>query len=521
MKRLTAVLAAVLLLTATVGGPVAAAGGDSGVLSGPVDDAAGISSTNVPADVVKYSGRPSVFVDVSDGEVSALTTWASDFDDRQVVAIDNESNRALIAASPEDLGLSTLDRLTDSGLASRSYVQRIAWNRKIELDPVNGIANSSNYQKPTGASFIETVNRGATFGVDGQAWSGDTQQSTLGDARDAIGVDQTTANGSGVTVAVLDTGMNVNATNDPLFGDRIVAPYDAVNNETGADAVATDTNHGAWTAAAIGANASNDSYDGVAPAANIMPIKVLGEDGSGSIHTIAKGIDHAEANGADVISLSLGSARWSPVLAAEIKSALRGNVTAVVVAVGNSKQTATRRYISSPADVDGVISVAATNVSAASSAQPAYFSEVGPDNGLDGSRGQTAGEGPDVASPGMQITAPMTAADGARTNVTLSGTSMATPLVSGVVALTLDANPKIVNDTTATRDAVLESAQPIPSAGVTEVGNGMVDAPNATALNVEADDQASARDEKAIARDNANRAYSGSWWVRVAQNEGT
>jgi len=81
----------------------------------------------------------------------------------------------------------------------------------------------------------------------------------------------------------------------------------------------------------------------------------------------------------------------------------------------------------------------------------------------------------------MQITAPLLTESGTRTNATLSGTSMATPLVSGVAALTLDANPALVNDTDAVRETMLDSAAPVPQAGVTEVGEGMVDAEGAVA----------------------------------------
>lgn len=507
-------LAMVVLLVTTAAGaaPAAAQTADSEtLLSGALSDAAGLTGLSVGEDVIKYSGNPSVIVTVEDSRMSALETWTDGSEERQLVSSTLGENRALVAAPPDEIGASTLDQLLGNGLAARSYVTGVDLNRQIRTDPVLGLANASSYERPP-AARIATL-RGGELSAAGQAWSSDANRSTLGEARSAIGADDVAADGAGVTVAVLDTGANINETNDPLYGNRSTAPYNAITNTSGYDAVATDTYHGPWVTAAIAANASNDSYDGVAPEATVMPVKVLGDDGGGSVASIIRGVEHADEHGADVVSMSLGSATYSPALASTVEEALAGNVTTVVVAVGNSKQNPAKRFISSPADTDapGVIAVAATNTSAADSAAPAYFSEVGPDGGTsDLSRGVTAGEGPDVAAPGMKVVAPYLERDGDRRNLSLSGTSMATPLVSGVAALTLEANNELVNDSEGTRSALLDSAQPIPAAGVTEVGNGMVDAPNATAtVDVDAS-QADQRNAPARGRDTGNEAYSGS-----------
>ncbi len=88
--------------------------------------------------------------------------------------------------------------------------------------------------------------------------------------------------------------------------------------------------------------------------------------------------------------------------------------------------------------------------------------------------------------------------------------------MSGIAALTLDANPDLVNDTEATRETLLEGAEPVPQAGVTEVGNGMADGENAVSQTAVDTDQDEARDDPAKSRDGFNRGYSGSRVVEFA-----
>jgi subtilisin family serine protease len=261
--------------------------------------------------------------------------------------------------------------------------------------------------------------------------------------------------------------------------------------------------------------------------------KVLGEGGSGSTSDIVDGLEWAcDQHDADVVSMSLGSPVYSAALADEVEQCAESG-TLVVIAAGNSRQNPAARFISSPADTvdgdqmsDGIVTVAATNVSAPSTAGSAYFSEVGPDSGNDGSNGQTAGALPTIGAPGMTIQAPVAASPGGSVSYsTLSGTSMATPLVSGAAAALISANESLRDNPGRLEQRLAAAANPMPGAGYTEVGAGMVSLENAVDESPDEDDvlddQRSARSLDAQARDAANRgAGSSSILWRVARRDG-
>jgi len=213
--------------------------------------------------------------------------------------------------------------------------------------------------------------------------------------------------------------------------------------------------------------------------------------------------------------MSLGSQMYNAAIDAAVQD-LVDNGTVVVIAAGNSAGQIPVG-IASPADSlgedpqqDGIITVAATNVTAnASDAGVAHFSQRGPDPGAASTTfGATRGANPTVAAPGMEITAPT--ADGKRT---LSGTSMATPLVSGSAAVILNTYPDA--NVSEIEQRLAHGATPINGSGVHEVGAGMVDV--MSALNTEPDqdadyydDQREARIDAAQARDQFYQSLSGN-----------
>lgn len=485
------------------------------------------------SDVTTYDGNPGFYIVYEDGKYQSVETWANGSADRDIIAHDNESNRVLIAASaPEVLGgfhfaesdtFSGLSvpTLTD-GLQTRSYIVSIDAVQTVSSpEPIDQLDSAESFEKPRFSSF---ANGDGEFTSDGVAYSEDTTEATMADVRTAINADGVTEDGTGVTIAVIDNGLNIQSnTSDPLYQDRIVAPYNAITNETGIDAPATSGDHGPWVTGAIAAdpdvNTTGEDYEGIAPNATVIPIKALSDSGSGSTQDIVEGIEHASENNADIISMSLGSTTYSATIADEIEEFLEDGGTAVFIAVGNSRQQPGHlRYIASPADVPepGVIAVAATNTSSPDTARSAYFSNVGPDSGAtDLSNGVTNGEAPDVAAPGMNISVATYSESGFRENVTLSGTSMSTPIVAGVGALMLDANPQLRNESAQFAGWMGNTSAVMPHAGTTEVGNGMVDAANATALQANEQTQEDIRNDGAEARDLANEAYSGSKTVRL------
>jgi serine protease AprX len=282
-----------------------------------------------------------------------------------------------------------------------------------------------------------------------------------------IGADKVWATGytgKGVKVCVIDTG--IDASHPDLNGNKVVAWVDYVNGKT---TPYDDHGHGTHVSSTIAGtgNASGGQYKGVAPEASLMGAKVLSAQGSGSNTNILKGIDWAVQNGAQVISMSLGSSSHSQAMDDAIKSAVSRGVT-VVVAAGNSGPNA--RTIACPGDSPDAITVGASDRSDAI----ASFSSRGPT--YDGR------VKPDITNMGVGLMAAKATGTGAGKGTTyylpMSGTSMATPMTSGVVALLLQANKTL---TPAQVKAVLtKTAKPLGgSVPNNDYGYGRVDAKSA------------------------------------------
>jgi subtilisin family serine protease len=142
--------------------------------------------------------------------------------------------------------------------------------------------------------------------------------------------------GAGALVAVIDSG--VDATHPDLAG-RVVAGPDIVDNDSDPS---DPTGHGTHIAGIIAAASGNGiGGAGIAPAARILAIRVLGADDNGTPADVAAGIDAAVAAGADVINLSLNWTQTGPALA-PVTAAMQRAADAgilVVVAAGNAAQS--------------------------------------------------------------------------------------------------------------------------------------------------------------------------------------
>ncbi len=114
---------------------------------------------------------------------------------------------------------------------------------------------------------------------------------------------QTTTGTAGTVVAVLDTGYT--ASHPDLAGVPLVAPF---NEITGTTVVTDVAGHGTHVAGTIAARTNNGiGVAGIATGVSIMPVKVLGDTGTGYFSDVLDGIDHAVSNGASVINMSLGA----------------------------------------------------------------------------------------------------------------------------------------------------------------------------------------------------------------------
>jgi serine protease len=141
--------------------------------------------------------------------------------------------------------------------------------------------------------------------------------------------------GKGAVVAVIDTGVQAD---HPDLAGRLLAGKDFVDDD---DTPQDGNGHGTHVSGIIAADAGNGiGVESVAPDAKILPVRVLGDDGSGDIANIAKGIDYATEQGADVINLSLGPdlagaiVGSGPEFGAALDRALDKGVV-VVAAAGN------------------------------------------------------------------------------------------------------------------------------------------------------------------------------------------
>ena len=235
-----------------------------------------------------------------------------------------------------------------------------------------------------------------------------------------------TATGRGVTVAVLDTGVQYEEKperNLPSIQDlqdtEIVPGY---NTKDDMEEVWDGNGHGTHVAGTILQDTDNEyGVVGIAPNAALMPVKVLGDSGRGSASSVADGIVFAAKNGADVINMSLGSARYSEIGQEAVDIAHEESVT-VVAAAGNGGS----RMPSYPAAYDHVIAVSSVQMDR----QPAPYTQYGPFVDLAAPGGNTNMEGggilQETVNPRNTTEAKFLA---------FQGTSMASPHVAGVAAL--------------------------------------------------------------------------------------
>jgi len=206
-----------------------------------------------------------------------------------------------------------------------------------------------------------------------------------------------------VQIAVIDTG--VDSTHPDLAG-KVINGHDYVDNDNDPMDLNGHGTHVAGVAAAVTNN--QQGIAGMAPKAKIYAVRVLDENGKGTLDKVASGIVEAADHGAKVINLSLGSSQSAQTLKDAIDYAW--NKGAVVVAAAGNDGTSAPTY---PAYYNQVLAVAATD----SSDHKAEFSNYG--------------KWVDVAAPGVDITSTYVGGG----YKMMSGTSMAVPQVSGLAAL--------------------------------------------------------------------------------------
>ena len=364
------------------------------------------------------------------------------------------------------------------------------------------------------ASFVTTiVADNPVHGFDYQSTM-DVTNLTIGLGDVPAAADGSRPSGDGVTVAVLDSGV---ATNTDLADSRIVGWKDFVNDR---HEPYDDAGHGTFVAGLIAGDGTASlplenggsatvQFRGVAPAANIVGIKVLDEVGQGRTSTMIAGITWAIAHKSDynirVLNISIGgnpvsSFTRDPVDQA-VEAAWRNGIT-VVCAAGNEGDFGSGGILS-PGNDPFVITVGATDtrqsadvsddaVASYSSVGPTLFDEVAK---------------PDLVAPGNHIVslrafgsyidtnfstnqvpvanfAPMAPADTVTSYLTLSGTSASTPLVAGAAALIIGADPNLTPNDVKVR--LMGTADPVAGAAANQQGAGTLDMSGALAATTHA-----------------------------------
>jgi thermitase len=281
-----------------------------------------------------------------------------------------------------------------------------------------------------------------------------TGQSILGGQPGTAGddIDATTAwdqsEGAGVTVAVVDTG--ILATHVDL-ADQIVPGWDFVDDDADPDDGFGHGTHVAGTIAASGQN--NVGVVGVAPQAKLLPLRALGNDGSGSSSDIAAAFAYAGDHGVRIVNASLGGG-----FSQTIKNAIASHPnTLYVVAAGNSSADADSYRGAFPCALPAanVICVGASD----NRDRIAGFSNYG-DVAVD------------LFAPGVDINSTYNVSD--TSYGYLDGTSMASPHVAGAAALALSLHPDA--STSFLRYALLSSVDAKPEFAGKSVTGGRLNA---------------------------------------------
>lgn len=249
-----------------------------------------------------------------------------------------------------------------------------------------------------------------------------------------------------VRVAVVDSGV---LASHPDLAGKVLAGYDFVNNDSDPS---DDNGHGTAVAGLIAAATNNQlGMAGLGWSTPVVPVKALDAAGSGSYSGIANSIIWAADQGVKVINLSLGGTTSSRTLQDAVNYAWSRGIVVIAAAGNNGNSTAFY-----PAACANVIAVSATN---STDTRPSW---------------SNFGSYVDLSAPGAGILT----LQGPSSYANWDGTSFSSPIVAGVTALMIAANPGLSNSSTTS--LLLGSCDDIGTAGYdVYYGNGRLNASRA------------------------------------------
>ncbi len=238
-------------------------------------------------------------------------------------------------------------------------------------------------------------------------------------------------------------------------GDGYIDDVHGINSITGSGSPVDDVGHGTHVAGIIGAAGNNGKgITGVAWKVQLMPLKFIGSSGDGLTSDAIECINYAWRHGASVINASFGNTSFSSSMQTAILSARNAGV--ILVAAAGNENTNNDLVPSYPANytLDNVVSVAATT-----------SSDV-----LDTSYSNYGATTVDLGAPGTGILS--CGYDSNSSYVLMSGTSMATPVVVGVIALMRAQFPNASHTEIIQR--LLATVDPVPTLTGKSVSGGRV-----------------------------------------------
>jgi subtilisin family serine protease len=301
--------------------------------------------------------------------------------------------------------------------------------RGLNLPAVDGVALKAG--KDTAATFWRDVTdtRSRAASPLKKLWLDGKVEATLDRSTKQVHAPEAWKagyDGKGTKVAVLDTGVDAE---HPDLASRVAEAKNFTDSKDAGDRVG----HGTHTASTVGGSgaASDGRKKGVAPGTSLLIGKVLNDGGSGLDSWIIAGMQWAVDQKADVVSMSLGNPRigdCADPMAQATQKLSQSTRTLFVVAAGNAGPGT--ETVSSPGCVPGVLTVGAVDRDDTT----AGFSSRGP-------VAVTHTLKPEIAAPGVDISAASAGGRGVYAYRTMSGTSMATPHVAGAAAVVRQAHP--------------------------------------------------------------------------------